>query len=114
LTATASVLARMSSRNGDFPPLDATFPATAAERASMQNQLNEIFLRLGTIGEKVDRLALDVEELKRNRSTDAPALAWAKWQRGAVFWTAITAVGGVVVWAVNSGMGRVRSLWPGH
>jgi len=43
--------------------------------------------------------ASDLKAAEDQRAADGPALSWAKWQRGAVFWIMIAAAGVLMTWA---------------
>ena len=42
--------------------------------------------------------ASDLKAAEDQRAADGPALSWAKWQRGAVFWIMIAAAGVLMTW----------------
>lgn len=97
---------------------DPAFPTTPAERLRVQNQLSDLFDRLGELREgfrnlnaKMDRLQTDVDGLKKKDTDDTVREATARGRRQFFTWATPVAAITVIGWVVGRALGWFSAVF---
>jgi hypothetical protein len=96
--------------SADVARMDAKVQGIADTQKDLREELRAEVRRLSAEIKAIsDQRASDMRTVAAERDADKPAIQWAKWQRGFVFWLAVAVAGTLVTWAV----GRLADWeWP--
>ena len=88
--------------SADVGRLDAKVQGIADTQKDLREELRNEVRRLGADIKAVsEQRAADLRTADALREADAPAIGWAKMQRGFVFWLAVTTAVALVGWGVE-------------